>query len=85
MEKIKILAKLSKVERINNNFYGNPRYEAVYETACKTAFGYYLKGKTSSNSDIGYTILNNQFDTKILTYHVTRTGNIIFEIGRAHV
>ena len=74
MKKIKVMAKLVNAIRLNNSYYGNPRYFAVYELS-----NGFLKGKTSSDGKIGYTIFNNRDSEKILTYHVTRTGNIIFD------
>ena len=66
---------LVRYERLNNSYYGNPRYMGVYENEN----GNYLIGTTASNASCAYSFLNNQDGMKNIEYHETKTGNIVFD------
>ena len=67
---------LKNIIRLNNSYYGNPRYliEAV-DDKNNTIYG-----KTASNAQIGY-IISNQLIEKTfkISLHETATGSIIFD------
>lgn len=69
------VGKLVDYEQLNASFYGNPRYEVIFENEK----GELLKGKTASNSKAGFVLLNDRNCVKEVTYHQTRTGNIIID------
>lgn len=62
-------------EILNCSFYGNPRYSLTIETSD----GDLLRGKTKTDGGIGYCCLNNTEQQHKWEYHITRTGNIIFD------
>lgn len=69
------IGKLVDYEQLNASFYGNPRYKVIFEAAN----GEVLKGNTASNAQAGFVLLNDRNCTKSITYHQTRTGNIIID------
>ena len=75
MKKLTFTGTMTRYERLNNSSYGNPRYMGVF----KDNNGNYLIGKTGINASCGYSFLNNREAEKEVTYHETRTGNIIFD------
>lgn len=69
------VGKLVDYEQLNASFYGNPRYKVIFEAEN----GEVLKGNTASNAQAGFVLLNDRNCTKSITYHQTRTGNIIID------
>lgn len=65
--------KVLELTRLNNSYYGNPRYAAVIESST----GQESNAKTKTDAALGYMIQEGR--TYIFDYHVTRTGNIILE------
>lgn len=65
--------KVLELTRLNNSYYGNPRYAAVIESST----GYESNAKTKTDAALGYMIQEGR--TYVFSYHVTRTGNIILE------
>ena len=55
--------------------YGNPAYYGEFINSD----GETLKGRTASNAACAYGFLNEIEKPRKITYHVTRTGNVIFD------
>ena len=75
MKKYTFIGKLIDYKRINNSFYGNPAYYGYFESET----GEKLSGKTKTDASCGYSFLNKKDSPRELTYHVTRTGNVIID------
>ena len=75
MKKLQFNGKLISYERRNNSVNGNPRYMGVFENED----GDYLIGTTASNASCAYSFLNNTAIKKVITYHETKTGNIVID------
>lgn len=64
------------IQRLNNSYYGNPRYEIVL---MDNKYNYYI-AKTGSDISSAYGVgnymLNNQYE---ITYHFTTKGNMIID------
>ena len=75
MKKLKFTGTLTYYKRLNCSIYGNPAYYGEFENAA----GETLKGRTASNASCAYGFLNYEDRPREITYHVTRTGNIIFD------
>lgn len=75
MKKQKFIGHLLGYEHLNCSYYGNPRYYGVFIDS----EGNYLRGKTASNAACAYGFLNYIDKAREITYHETRTGNIIFD------
>lgn len=75
MKKYKFIGKLIDYKRLNNSVYGNPAYYGYFES--KT--GGTLSGRTKTDASCGYSFLNKKDSPRELTYHVTRTGNVIID------
>ena len=68
--------KILKIERLNNSFYGNPRYRLTVEDEN----GEILTGKTETNASLGYAVdYNWKGEKKVIEYHYTKGGNLIFD------
>ena len=64
------------VERLNNSYYGNPRFALVVRDMDSS----YMRGKTASNAMIGYEFTMNMVGkTLTMEYHRTKAGSIIFD------
>ena len=75
MKKQTFTGKMTRYERLNSSYYGNPRYEGTFEDA----EGNELYAKTASDSACGYSFLNEREKTRVIEYHETRTGNLIID------
>lgn len=71
--------KVISISRLNNSYYGNPRYSLTLSNAS----GETLTGITASNALIGYRLcylhIGQIFN---FDYHITKSGNIIFDYMR---
>ena len=75
MKNLTFKGTMTRYERLNNSSYGNPRFLGVFENEN----GDYLIGKTGINASCGYSFLNNQTAKKEIQYHITNTGNVVFD------
>jgi len=75
MKKLKFVGMLKSYEHLNCSIYGNPAYYGEFENAA----GETLKGRTASDASCAYGFLNYRENPRKITYHVTKTGNIIFD------
>jgi hypothetical protein len=75
MKKLQFTGTMIRYEKRNNSYYGNPKYMLVFENEK----GDYLIGNTASNASCAYSCLNNQTAKKVITYHETKTGNVIID------
>lgn len=67
--------KILTIERLNNSIYGNPRYRLTVEDEN----GEILTGKTATNAALGYYVdYNWKGGKKVISYHYTKGGNLIF-------
>ena len=74
--------KILKVKKRKNSIYGNPKYYLI--TADKD--GNLIDGVTATNAAVGYEISWTwEGETKILEYHQTKSGNIIFDRTRTKI
>lgn len=83
MKKQKAIVKIEDLKKGNNSYYGNPSWY-VYFTKLKEINGHKcLVGryvaKTASNAQCGYTIDNYYNKLAEITYHITKTGNLIID------
>lgn len=76
MKKLTYVGKLVNYERKNNSYYGNPKYYGYFEN---DTTGEALAGTTGTDSACAYGFLNNIDCNREVTYHVTRTGNVIID------
>ena len=75
MKKYTFKGKLIHYERKNSSIDGNPKYYGVFENEN----GETLNGTTASNASCAYSFLNNQEANRTVTYHITKTGNVIID------
>lgn len=75
MKKLTFTGTLTYYRRLNFSIYGNPAYYGEFENAA----GETLKGRTASNASCAYGFLNYEDRPRYITYHVTRTGNVMFD------
>jgi hypothetical protein len=75
MKKFTFRGTLTRYERRNCSYYGNPKFFGVFEDSN----GNLLEGTTAMDASCGYSFLNNREAEKVITYHETKTGNIIFD------
>ena len=73
MKKSQFNGKLISYERRNNSVNGNPKYMGVFEAEN----GDILRATTASDASCAYSFLNNPASEKVITYHVTKNGNVI--------
>lgn len=79
MKKQTALLTIKKIERLNNSYYGNPKYYII----AKNEQGQTLVGKTATNAAIGYMLGYDSEGRKYLfDYHTTANGNIIFDYAK---
>ena len=74
MKKQTFTGTLTRNKRKNCSYYGNPKFWGVFENEN----GETLSGTTATDASCGYSFLNNRTAEKVITYHETKTGNIIF-------
>ena len=73
---MKKVFRILKIEKLNNSIYGNPCRRLIVEDE----EGEILTGKTASNSVLGYKVADTwENEKKVLTYHYTKVGNLIFD------
>ena len=75
MRKLTFKGKLTYYERLNSSVNGNPAYYGVFENE----HGEVLRGRTASDADCAYGFLNREDHQREITYHITRSGNVIFD------
>ena len=75
MKKLTFTGTLTYYKRLNCSIYGNPAFYGEFENK----HGEVLRGRTASNAACSYGFLNYEDRPREITYHVTRTGNIIFD------
>ena len=75
MKHFTFTGKMKSYERRNCSCYGNPKFWGVFEDNN----GNLLEGTTAADASCGYSFLNNREAGKVITYHETKTGNIIFD------
>ena len=67
--------KILKVQRLKNSYVGNPAYSIVFQTDNDI-----LVGRTATNVVLGYQCYWTwEGEEKVLAYHVTKNGNVIFD------
>lgn len=62
-------------ERMNNSVNGNPKYYGVFENE----HGDILRATTGTDVACAYSFLNKQDKSRVIEYHITRTGNVIID------
>ena len=75
MNEQKFVGKLNYYRRLNNSLYGCPAYYGEFVGAG----GERLEGRTKSDAACAYSFLNWVENPREITYHVTRSGNAIFD------
>lgn len=75
MKKYEFIGTLTYYKSLNCSYYGNPAYYGEFENAA----GETLKGRTASNASCAYGFLNYREKPRKITYHITKTGNVIFD------
>ena len=75
MKKETFIGKLTYYKHLNCSYYGNPAYYGEFSNDD----GETLKGRTASNAECAYGFLNYHDKPRQVTYHETKTGNIIFD------
>ena len=74
MKRMTFTGKLVDYERKNSSYSGNPKYYSYFENE-KDSFC----GTTASNAACAYGFLNDMDKERIVTYHITKTGNTIID------
>ena len=72
MKNYKFKGYLKWYERLRNSYNGNPKYRLCFDNENDV-----IIGMTKNDSTCGYSCLNQPDKEKTVTYHYTRTGNII--------
>lgn len=75
MKKYKFVGKLDYYDRLNCSVNGNPAFYGEFVNAA----GETLKGRTASDAQCAYGFLNWVDREREVTYHYTKTGNVIFD------
>lgn len=75
MKKLTFIGTLTYYKRLNCSIYGNPAFYGEFENK----HGDVLRGRTASDASCAYGFLNYEDRPREITYHVTRTGNVIFD------
>ena len=75
MKKSQFTGVLISYERRNNSVNGNPKYMGIFENEN----GDILRATTKSDASCAYSFLNNTASKKVITYHETKTGNIVID------
>ena len=75
MKRYEFIGHLDYYKRLNSSCYGNPAYYGEFINSD----GETLKGRTASDAACAYGFLNEIEKPRKITYHVTRTGNVIFD------
>lgn len=75
MKRYEFVGKLEYYKHLNSSYYGNPAYYGEFTSDN----GETLSGRTASNAACAYGFLNQIEQPRKITYHITRTGNVIFD------
>ena len=75
MEKMTFTGRLINYERRNSSCNGNPKYYGYFENEN----GESLSATTASDAACAYGFLNDMDKERIVTYHITKTGNTIID------
>ena len=75
MKRLYFTGKLVSYERRNSSCNGNPKYYGYFENEN----GGSLSATTASDAACAYGFLNNIKKNRIVTYHITKTGNAIID------
>lgn len=75
MKKYKFVGVLTYYKRLNCSVYGNPAFYGEFTSET----GETLKGRTASDAQCAYGFLNWEERPREITYHITKTGNVIFD------
>ena len=75
MKKLTFTGTLTYYKGLNCYIYGNTAFYGEFENAA----GETLKGRTASNASCAYGFLNYREKPRKITYHITKTGNVIFD------
>ena len=75
MKRYEFIGRLDYYKRLNSSYCGNPAYYGEFINSD----GETLKGRTASNAACAYGFLNQIEQPRKITYHITRTGNVIFD------
>lgn len=75
MKRYEFIGHLDYYKRLNSSYCGNPAYYGEFTNSN----GETLSGRTASNAACAYGFLNQIEQPRKITYHVTRTGNVIFD------
>lgn len=78
MKNIVITAKVIKTQYKSTSYYGNPSYWVVFQTKENNI----IMGYTANNASCGYSCTNFLNKECVITYHVTRSGNVIIDSMR---
>ncbi len=67
--------------RRNCSYYGNPKFRGTFENP---ETGEWLSGTTATDAQCAYGFLNGYGNNQLkeIEYHITRTGNVIFDYIR---
>lgn len=76
MKQIVIKGRIISTRYKSTSYYGNPKYYVSFEDKN----GEYYRGETANNAACAYGISNNDLkESCIITFHYTRTGNLIID------
>ncbi len=75
MKRYEFVGKLVDYKSLNCSCYGNPAYYGWFEDK----EGNCISGRTASNASCAYGFLNDRERERKITYHYTRTGNMIID------
>lgn len=70
--------KLIEYKRLNNSYFGNPKYFCTFENEN----GEIIKGKTATNASVAYCITNFLNEFKSFVTHFTNNGNLIIDYAK---
>ena len=77
MKEIKVRGRIISTRYKSTSYYGNPKYFVSFKNEETDEV---LWGETANNAACAYGIENSEFKkAAVITYHVTRTGNIIVD------
>ena len=70
--------KLIEHKRLNNSYYGNPKYLCYFENEN----GEIITGKTATNASVAYCITNYLNTFNVFVTHFTTNGNLIIDYAK---
>lgn len=74
MKKMTFTGKLVNYERRNNSYSGNPKYYGCFENETDS-----FCGTTATDASCAYAFLNDIDKERVVSYHITKTGNAIID------